>query len=136
MTSGPPWQRLSTRHCSAVLARRFARDHGAVLDGRPGHDAVILRGRIAVRTTSAALTLEFLRDGLTNDYRYCGDVGQALRIPNRRRHLAMLCPGSRHRALDKCAGIAGDHEFSHVGRHQLVFDLLNTNVASSHVPDE
>jgi hypothetical protein len=49
-----------------------ASDHGAVLDGKPGHDAVILRGRIAARTTSAALTLEFLRDGLTDDYRYCG----------------------------------------------------------------
>jgi hypothetical protein len=48
-----------------------ASDRGAVLDGRPGHDAVILRGRIAGRTTSAALSLEFLRNGLTGDYRHC-----------------------------------------------------------------
>jgi hypothetical protein len=49
-----------------------ASDRGAVLDGRPGHDAVILRGRIAARTASAALTLEFLRNGLTGDYHQCG----------------------------------------------------------------
>jgi hypothetical protein len=49
-----------------------ASDRGAVLDGRPGHDALILRGRIAARTSSAALTLEFLRNGLTDEYRQCG----------------------------------------------------------------
>jgi hypothetical protein len=49
-----------------------ASDRGAVLDGRPGHDALILRGRITARTTSAALTLEFLRNGLTDEYRHCG----------------------------------------------------------------
>ena len=49
-----------------------ASDRGAVLDGRPGHDAVILRGRIAARATTAALTLEFLRNGLTDEYRHCG----------------------------------------------------------------
>lgn len=48
-----------------------ASDRGAVLDGRPGHDAMILRGRIAGRTTSA-LSLEFLRNGLTGEYRHCG----------------------------------------------------------------
>ena len=49
-----------------------ASDRGAVLDGRPGHDAVILRGRIAAGTNSAALTLDFLRNGLTGDYAHCG----------------------------------------------------------------
>lgn len=48
-----------------------ASQRGAVLDGRPGHDAVILRGRIAARTTSQALTLQFLRNGLTDEYRSC-----------------------------------------------------------------
>jgi hypothetical protein len=48
-----------------------ASHRGAVLDGRPGHDAVILRGRITARTTSAVLTLEFLHNGLTDEYRHC-----------------------------------------------------------------
>jgi hypothetical protein len=48
-----------------------ASDRGAVLDGRRGHDAVILRGRIPARTTWAALTLEFLHNGLTDEYRDC-----------------------------------------------------------------
>ena len=48
-----------------------ASDRGAVLDGRPGHDAVILRGRIGTRTASTPLMLEFLRNGLTGEYRRC-----------------------------------------------------------------
>jgi len=47
-----------------------ASDRGAVLDGRPGHDAVILRGRIGTRA-STPLMLEFLRNGLTGEYRRC-----------------------------------------------------------------
>lgn len=49
-----------------------ASERGAVLDGRPGHDAVILRGRIAAHVTSAPLTVEFLRNGVTGEYRRCG----------------------------------------------------------------
>lgn len=48
-----------------------ASDRGAVLDGRPGHDAVILRGRIAAHAGSAALTVAFLRNGMTGEYRDC-----------------------------------------------------------------
>jgi hypothetical protein len=59
----------STRDFSPA---EVASDRGAVLDGRPGHDAVILRGRIAAGTGSAALTLDFLRNGLTGEYRQCG----------------------------------------------------------------
>ena len=45
--------------------------HGAVLDGTPGHDAVILQGRFARPATRAELTIHFLYNGITNDYRQC-----------------------------------------------------------------
>jgi hypothetical protein len=67
--SHPPDGRDSRRD---FLPAEMASDRGAVLDGRPGHDAVILRGRIAAGTTSAALTLDFLRNGLTGEYGHCG----------------------------------------------------------------
>ena len=49
----------------------IASQRGAVLDGRPGHDAVILRGHIADEAASTPLTVEFLHNGLTGEYRNC-----------------------------------------------------------------
>lgn len=44
---------------------------GAVLDGRPGHDAVILHGEIVAGRSTQTLVIEFLHNGLTNEFRAC-----------------------------------------------------------------
>lgn len=49
----------------------IARASGVVLDGRPGHDAVILQGDIVAGRSSAALNLRFLHNGLTSEFRQC-----------------------------------------------------------------
>jgi len=45
--------------------------HGAVLEGEPGHDAVILQGRFSRPTTTAVLIIQYLYDGFTGGYRSC-----------------------------------------------------------------
>ncbi len=44
---------------------------GAVLEGTPGHDAVILQGRFARPATSAELVIRYLYNGITGEYRQC-----------------------------------------------------------------
>lgn len=45
--------------------------HGAVLDGVPGHDAIILRGYFPKSPEKVELTTSFLYNGFTNEYRSC-----------------------------------------------------------------
>jgi hypothetical protein len=45
--------------------------NGAVLDGRPGHKAIILQGRFARPSTSAELVIRYLYNGITSEYRQC-----------------------------------------------------------------
>jgi hypothetical protein len=49
----------------------LASSHGAVLDGVPGHDAIILRGNFSTPPRSAELVLSYLYNGITSDYRDC-----------------------------------------------------------------
>jgi hypothetical protein len=44
---------------------------GAVLDGIPGHDAIILRGHLPTPSGKAELEISFLYNGLTGEYRSC-----------------------------------------------------------------
>jgi hypothetical protein len=44
---------------------------GAVLDGVPGHDAIILRGRFSRPASRAELETAYLYNGFTNEYRSC-----------------------------------------------------------------
>ncbi len=46
-------------------------DHGAVLDGIPGHDAIILHGDLATPSGRPELELSFLYNGLTGEYHTC-----------------------------------------------------------------
>jgi hypothetical protein len=45
--------------------------HGVVLDGRAGHDAVILKGQFSPKGNSAALVIRYLYNGITGEYRQC-----------------------------------------------------------------
>ena len=45
--------------------------HGAVLEGVPGHDALILQGHFATPATSAVLVTSYLYNGFTGEYRSC-----------------------------------------------------------------
>jgi hypothetical protein len=45
--------------------------HGAVLDGVPGHDAIILKGHFPTPTGKAALVISYLYNGFTGEYRSC-----------------------------------------------------------------
>jgi len=45
--------------------------HGAVLEGEPGHDAVVLQGRFSRPPTGANLVIRYLYDGFTGGYRSC-----------------------------------------------------------------
>jgi hypothetical protein len=45
--------------------------HGAVLDGVPGHDAIILRGHIAPSSGRSQLVTTFLYNGFTSEYHSC-----------------------------------------------------------------
>jgi hypothetical protein len=45
--------------------------HGAVLDGVPGHDAIILRGRFSTSPEKVELVTSYLYNGFTNEYRSC-----------------------------------------------------------------
>lgn len=57
--------------------KEFTRDliassQGAVLDGRPGHDAVILQGSLPMATADAHLLVRYLYNGITGEWRQCG----------------------------------------------------------------
>jgi hypothetical protein len=61
---------------AAIHVREFspaevATARGAVLDGTPGHDAVVLRGQIGAGATSVPLVVTFLYNGFTGEYRAC-----------------------------------------------------------------
>jgi hypothetical protein len=45
--------------------------HGAVLDGVPGHDAIILQGQFSRPPRRAALVISYLYNGFTSEYRSC-----------------------------------------------------------------
>ncbi len=45
--------------------------HGAVLDGVPGHDAIILRGHFSRPSGKAELVTIYLYNGFTSEYRSC-----------------------------------------------------------------
>jgi hypothetical protein len=45
--------------------------HGAVLDGVPGHDAIILRGHFSDPPVKAELVTTYLFNGFTSEYRSC-----------------------------------------------------------------
>ncbi len=60
----------------AIRSREFPvalieSSYGAVLDGIPGHDAVILQGRFARPSTSAELVVRYLYNGIHSEYRQC-----------------------------------------------------------------
>ena len=77
--------RLETHHAPAsgrqsagtdVRAEEFPlavidSSHGAVLDGVPGHDAIILRGHIPKTPEKVELVTSYLYNGFTNEYRSC-----------------------------------------------------------------
>ena len=44
---------------------------GAVLDGRPGHDAIVLRGHVPTAPGTAELVISYLYNGITDEYRSC-----------------------------------------------------------------
>ena len=44
---------------------------GAVLDGVPGHDAIILRGHLAAPQGRSELVTSYLYNGFTGEYRHC-----------------------------------------------------------------
>ncbi len=46
-------------------------DRGAVLDGIPGHDAIVLRGHFTTPSHQLALVASFLYNGFTDDYHGC-----------------------------------------------------------------
>ncbi len=50
---------------------QLASEQGALLDGIPGHDAVMLRGDIDAEKTTASLVVKFLYNGLTDEFRAC-----------------------------------------------------------------
>ena len=52
-------------------ASEIASERGAVLDGVPGHDAVVLRGAVDAAQTNVPLVVSFLHNGLTGEYRAC-----------------------------------------------------------------
>jgi len=45
--------------------------HGAVLDGVPGHDAIILQGQFSVPPDTAVLVASYLYNGFTGEYHSC-----------------------------------------------------------------
>jgi hypothetical protein len=54
-----------------IAPAEIAGARGAVLDGVPGHDAVLLHGDVASRQTSVPLVVSFLYNGVTGEYRAC-----------------------------------------------------------------
>lgn len=45
---------------------------GAVIDGQPGHDAVVLQGMLPGPTGAATLAVRYLYNGITGEWRQCG----------------------------------------------------------------
>jgi hypothetical protein len=58
---------------------------GAVLDGVPGHDAIILRGHLSRTAARSELVTTFLYNGFTSEYRSCRIILD--RTPNAGWHL-------------------------------------------------
>jgi hypothetical protein len=48
-----------------------ASSRGAVLDGIPGHDAIILRGNLSTPSNQTKLVASYLYNGFTGEYRSC-----------------------------------------------------------------
>ena len=46
-------------------------NRGAVLDGVPGHDAIILQGNLSTPSTKKQLVTSYLYNGFTGEYRSC-----------------------------------------------------------------
>jgi hypothetical protein len=44
---------------------------GAVLDGRPGYDAIVLRGHLPTAPGNVGLAISWLYNGITGEYRDC-----------------------------------------------------------------
>ena len=44
---------------------------GAVLDGVPGHDAIVLRGHVSAPPGKSELVTSYLYNGFTSEYRSC-----------------------------------------------------------------
>jgi hypothetical protein len=71
--------RLETHHLAAPLPVRVTEfpptvvesNHGAVIDGIPGHDAIILRGHFSPRSGPPVLEISFLYNGVTGEYHSC-----------------------------------------------------------------
>jgi hypothetical protein len=57
----------TTEFPRAVMESR----RGAVLDGRPGHDAIVLRGHFPTIPGNMELVISYLYNGITNEYRSC-----------------------------------------------------------------
>jgi hypothetical protein len=62
--------------------------HGAVLDGVPGHDAIILRGHFSESSGRSELVITFLYNGITAEYHSCqitlnGSPNTGWRLVNR-----------------------------------------------------
>ncbi len=55
---------------------------GAVLDGIPGHDAIILHGTISASSPKTELVASYLYNGFTSEYRSCSITLD--RTPDRR----------------------------------------------------
>ena len=64
------------RHAEQIEVTEFplavvASLRGAVLDGVPGHDALILKGDLAASSRKAELVASYLYNGFTSEYRSC-----------------------------------------------------------------
>jgi len=53
------------------LVGQIESEEGAVLEGEPGHDAIILQGRFARPSTAANLSIRYLHNGITGEYKSC-----------------------------------------------------------------
>jgi hypothetical protein len=72
-------------HVREFTPAELASDRGAVLDGVPGHDAVLLKGTVKPAQSDVPLVLSFLYNGLTGEYRGCDTT--LTRGPDDRWHL-------------------------------------------------
>ena len=65
-------ERTGGVHVREFALREIASSRGAVLNGVPGHDAVILHGEIVAGAKTATLVVRYLHNGLTGEFRECG----------------------------------------------------------------
>ena len=56
---------------TAFLPEVVGSHHGAVLDGVPGHDAIILHGALVGQPDRLQLMISYLYNGFTGEYRSC-----------------------------------------------------------------